>query len=177
MDNESTQHDEKETPLRQVADPSSELSAVKLAVRILGTAGEPAQFWADIANNAAYRDTHRRLAVFALFDRHVEAGMTLAELAAMLAEPTWLADDDVTVVETLAGKIPVRWTLEDTVFALLVFPGLEEPGEGPWAIYLRVAEKVNVTEFNALVHVRAASPNTAGALLLEVALAPPLQKE
>jgi len=174
MRSESPQADDKETLLRQVADPSSELSAVKLAVRILGTADEPAHFWTDIANNAAYHDAHRRLAVFALFDRHVETGMTLSELATLLAEPTWLVDGDVTVVKSLGGKIPVRWTFEDTVLVLLVFPRLEEPDGGPWAVYLRVAGKVNVTEFNRLIHNGIASPNTAGALLLEIALVPPL---
>jgi hypothetical protein len=113
----------------------------------------------------------RRRQVVELFREHVRPGMTLAELARVLDEPEWLRDEDLSVVDVLGGKIPVRWTHEDTVLVLGVLPGLpDDPG---WSIYLRVAGRVALADVLALLHGREAPAEVARAEIREIGFEPP----
>jgi hypothetical protein len=126
---------------------------------------------AVIAGSDAYSPDRRRRAVVELFRRHVKVGMTLAELARVLDDPAWLRDDDLSVVEVLGGKIPVAWTHEDTVLVLGVLPGL--PDDPSWAIYLRVAGRVELADVLALLRGGEAPPETAQAEIREIGFEPP----
>jgi len=109
--------------------------------------------------------------VVELFRRQVRPGMTLADLARVLGDAAWLRDEDLSVVDVLGGKIPVSWTLEDTVLVLGVLPGLpDDPG---WSIYLRVAGKLELADVLALLRGRDAPPAVARAEILEVGFEPP----
>jgi hypothetical protein len=145
-----------------------DISEVELrrALAALGAVTEPPQFWSRMANAPDYPIFHRRLCVFQLFRRHVHPGMKLSELASLLDRPTWLRDEDVQMVSVLAGKLPVQWTLADTVIVLAVFP--EAPQEEAGAIYLRLAGKVAVNDFLRLVRGCAASSAVGEAVILEV---------
>ena len=124
-----------------------------------------------IAGSDAHSPERRRRAVVELFRRQVRPGMTLAELARVLDDPDWLRDDDLSVVDVLGGKIPVSWTLEDTVLVLGVLPGLpDDPG---WSIYLRVAGKLELGEVLALLHGGTAPPEVERAEILEIGFEPP----
>lgn len=52
----------------------------------------------------------------AAIERDFAAGRTtLAELGALIDAPSWLRDGDVTVVDAVAGKLPVSWPSQGTV--------------------------------------------------------------
>ena len=124
-----------------------------------------------IAGSEADSPDRRRRAVVELFRRQVRPGMTLAELARVLDDPDWLRDDDLSVVDVLGGKIPVSWTLEDTVLVLGVLPGL--PDDPAWSIYLRVEGKLELADVLAVLHGRDAPPEVAGAEIREIGFEPP----
>jgi hypothetical protein len=126
---------------------------------------------AVVAGSDDHSPDSRRRAVVELFRRHATPGTTLAELARALDDPAWLRDEDLSVVEVLGGKIPVSWTLEDTVLVLGVLPGL--PDDPSWAIYLRVAGKVELADVLALLHGRDAPPEVGQAEILEIGFEPP----
>ena len=112
------------------------------AIQQLGTVTESAQFWSDIANSDSYSQDHRRRAVFQLWKRHVSPGITLAELARIFANPSWLADEEIHVVTFFAGKIPVKVRFSDPIFLLRLFPDLPDGRWKYWAIYFSVSGKV-----------------------------------
>ena len=124
-----------------------------------------------IAGSDAYGPDRRRRAVVELFRRQVQPGMTLADLARVLDDPAWLRDDDLSVVDVLGGKIPVSWTLEDTVLVLGVLPSL--PDDPAWSIYLRVAGKLELADVLALLHGGTAPPEVQRAEILEIGFEPP----
>ena len=159
--------------LAAIADPSTGRTALIDAIRGLGPVTEPASFWSDIAGDDAFGPEHRRRAVVALFRRHVVPGTTLAELARALGDPAWLVDDDVSVVDVLGGKIPVSWTIADTVLVFGVLPELSDEVSRDWAIYLRVAGTIDLADVIALLRGGTAAPEVQRAEILEVGFEPP----
>lgn len=155
-----------------IADPEIDRKTLIQAIRKLGPVTESAQFWVDMANSEQYGQDHRRQTVFQLFKRHVSPGLTLAELAQILDNPGWLANEDIAVVTALTGEIPVKWTLEDTVFVLSVFPALADGRYDHWAIYLRVSGQVDRESFISLLRGGPASEEVKQARVLEIALSP-----
>lgn len=98
----------------------------------LGPIKEPASFWSAIANDRSMPMTNRKLALVQLVRRHVVPGTTtVGAFARMLDGPRWLGDDKVTAFTAIAGKVPVSWSLDDTVIALAL------PGDS-CAIYLTI---------------------------------------
>jgi hypothetical protein len=83
----------------------------------------------------------RRTCIVQLFDRHVRAGMPLSRLLPILKLFRGLRDDDVFVIQTLAGNIPVDLTHEDTVFCCLVMP--RESDLDSRGVYVRVKGNVS----------------------------------
>ncbi len=158
--------------LSAIADPKINKKALMQAIKDLGPVTEPSQFWANIANCDKYNKNHRRYAVFQLFKRHVSSGLTLFELARILDNPRWLADDDITIVTGLAGKIPIKWTFEDTVFVIAVFPELTDNGYDRWAIYLRVSGKITRESLIRVLRGEIISENMRNARIPEFALIP-----
>jgi hypothetical protein len=155
-----------------IADPSTGRAELLDALRQLGPITERADFWSGIANSAAYRQDHRRQAVFALFRRHVSPGTTLADLARLLDGPTWLVDDDISVMTALGGKIPVAWTLDDTAAVLSVFPGLADDQHQYWAIYLRIGGQIDEQSIRAALRGAPAPSAVQQAQILEIGYLP-----
>jgi hypothetical protein len=158
-------------PLSVIAAKDVPEMELRNAIRELGPVTEPAQFWVNIANDSAYGMVHRRYCIFQLFKRHVPPGSKLSELYPRLNGPKWLRDEDVAIFGTLGGKIPVKWTFEDTVFCLRVFPDL--PGD-VWAIYLRISGKIDCDVFIKLLRGERVDPQFRNAKVLEVGFNPPL---
>lgn len=94
--------------------------------------------------------------------------MALGELAAVLGRAEWLHDEDVTVVEALAGKIPVGWSPNDTVVAIAVLPELD--GGRSWTVYLRISGRFGRDEFLRAVRTGEAPE---GRRVLELGFEPP----
>lgn len=113
------------------------MEKLQLAVGALGDVFEPPTFWSSIANSDDYAAQHRRLAVYQLFRRHVRAGQTLSELSEILDGPTWLMESNVVLVDRIHGKIPFKWDLDNSVFAIRL--GL--PADNNSTIYLKLAGK------------------------------------
>jgi hypothetical protein len=129
---------------------------------------EPPQFWTRITNDSHYRRFHRRRAVFQLFRRHVEPGMSISELGLLLSHPTWLRSGDILWVNLLRGHIPVRLDPKDTVFVLVVLPDAGKDQDG---IYLRVSGKVEEKQFQSLLLSNGKASKQAGsARILEMGL-------
>jgi hypothetical protein len=155
-----------------IADPKTDRQTLIQAIQQLGPVTEPASFWSAIANNAEYNQVARRWAVWELFRRHVEPDITLADLASVLDNPTWLADEAVSIVTVLGGRIPVKWTVEDTVFVLLVFPDLPNGPYKSWGVYLRVSGQVDRESFINVLRGQPVSAEVSNAQVLEYGLVP-----
>ncbi len=65
----------------------------------------------------------------------------------------------------LGGKVPVRWSLDDTVFVIRVLPGPPDPQA---ALYLRVSGHVALAGFRDLLAGQPSEPAVREALLLEI---------
>ncbi len=155
-----------------IADPKTDIQTLMRAVQQLGPVTEVASFWTAIGNNAEYSQKHRRWAVWELFHRHVKPGITLADLARILDNPTWLADESISVVTVLGGRIPVKWTFEDTVFSLLIFPDIPDDTYDSWGIYLRVSGKVDRESFIKVIRDQPVPAEVRNAQVLERGLVP-----
>jgi hypothetical protein len=158
--------------LVMIFDPKINQETLIHAIQNLGSNTESAHFWVRIANSQEYRQDHRRRAVFQLFQRHVVPGVRLSELAQILDNPSWLADDDVSVVTLMAGEVPVKLTPEDTVFVLPVFPNLPDGRYENWAIYLRVLGQVDRESFINILRGKPVAEAVSNAKVLEFALSP-----
>ncbi len=160
------------SPLDVIANPRIEGAELTTAIRNLPRGAEAPSFWSQIANSDRYSADHRRRAVFALFARHISPGLSLGELAGLLDNPTWVRDEDITAITRLGGKLPVRWSVNDTVFLFNVFPNVPDGIYQSWAIYLKVAGKVDRDVFVALIRGRP-SDSAGQAKILEIGYAPP----
>lgn len=158
--------------LARIADPEIEQKALVKAIRSLGPATEEPGFWSAIANDGRYNPDHRRRAVYELISRHLKRGMTLAELAVLLDNPTWLRDEDVSLVTVVGGRLPVRWSAEDTIFILHIFPDLSDRHYDHWAAYIKIAGQFALETIVDALHGRPAGEAAAQAPILEIGLIP-----
>jgi hypothetical protein len=110
------------------------------AAKLLDAVVEPPSFWSAIANDASMPIANRKLALVELVRRHVVAGTTtVGAFARMLDGAPWLNDSDITLVTSLAGKVPVKWSPENAV-AAITLPG------GSGAIYVTIAGRHSAEE-------------------------------
>ena len=158
--------------LTQIADPKIKQADLVEAIQQLGPVTEEPGFWSAIANDDNYSQDHRRRAVYELIQRHVHNGMTLADMAKILDDPTWLKDEDVTMVTIVGGKMPVKWSMEDTIFILHIFPGLPDRQYAHWAAYIKISGKVERQSIVDVLRGRPVEQAAAGATVLEVGLVP-----
>ena len=98
---------------------------------------EEAEAWARVANSDKYSDVRRRRAIFQLFDRHVRPGMTLGEMANLLAKPSWLKRENLCkIVGPAWGYVPIRYVGAETGFSVsLCLPSKDSSG-----VYVRVKD-------------------------------------
>jgi hypothetical protein len=157
-------------PLSTIARRDVEEAEFMRAIESLGAVTESPRFWTDLANSPDFGKIRRGHCVMQLFRRHVPPGTKLSGLGRVLDRPDWLRDEDVDVVADLGGKVPVRWTLEDTVFVLRVVPEL--PGKSE-AVYLRVSGKVDRGAFLKALRGQEVDPGTADATVLEIGISGP----
>lgn len=125
--------------MARIADPkTNDHDISKLANEVRGTkpSRPEAVVWAQIANSDQFSPARRRLAVFQLFDRNAALGMTVRDLAAVLAKPCWLTRDHVIEVTALGGAIGIDIVPGESVFVVL--PNLPENDRS--AVYLRVED-------------------------------------
>lgn len=155
-----------------IADPKADKEILLKAIQQIGTVTESAQFWTAIVNSNEYGKDHRRLAVFQLFQRFVSPSMTLFALAQILDNPRWLGDEDVSVVTVMGGEIPIKWSFEDTVFVLSVFPDLPDGRYEQWAIYLRMSGKLNQKDFIKVIRGESVAEYVKNSKVLELGLSP-----
>jgi hypothetical protein len=156
--------------LALVMDPLTDAHAVAMAARRL--VAVPAQTWKRVADDPAYSLLHRRLCVFELVRRHVQAGMTAARIAVLLDRPAWLRDADVRELGDIGGRpAPVSLAAGDTVTVIDVLPG-PAPSSRPWSIYLRWHGMVERAALAAQLRDPATPSAAAGAVLAEIALLP-----
>jgi hypothetical protein len=64
---------------------------------------ESADFWREIASNPTAACSVRQIAALQLFCRHVKPGMTMEDLAVLLAKPLWLDPKEVTFRRNFTG--------------------------------------------------------------------------
>lgn len=130
-------------PLENFKQPHLSEAELREAVELLGAVVEPPSFWSEIANDATMPVAHRKLALVQLVRRHVLPGnTTVGELAEMLNGARWLSNSDITVITEIGGKVPVSWSLDDT---LIVIP---LPG-GRGAIYLAIEGHYTVEQLTS----------------------------
>jgi len=135
-----------ESPFEMFQRRDSGEAELREAAERLGPVAEPPSFWSAIANDASRHATHRGLAVVELVRRHVVPGATtLGLFARMLDGASWLADDDVTAITEISGKVPVRWSPGDTVTSIAL------PGSRG-AIYLAISGSYSALEIAAALH-------------------------
>jgi hypothetical protein len=158
--------------LKQIANPDIKQAALVEAIQKLGPVTEEPGFWSAIANDEKYSQDHRRRAVYELFQRHIHSGMTLAVMAELLDDPTWLKDEDITMVTMVGGKLPVKWSMEDTIFILHIFPGLPDRQYAHWAAYIKISGKVERQSIVDVLRGRPVEPAAARATVLEIGLVP-----
>ena len=73
--------------------------------------------------------------------------MTIEQLSNILNRPSWLRAKDISIVTTLAGKIPVTFDPNDTIFVVAVYSEILNSESGGWNIYLRIEGKTDVEQF------------------------------
>jgi hypothetical protein len=156
--------------LSTIADTRVRYERLVRAVEKLGPVKETSQFWSAIANSQEYAKSHRRLAVFQLFGRHIEPGMPLSELSTILDKPTWLKDTDVSVVDRLYGYLPLNKLSPGTVFHIRVFPDLPKLR---WSISLRISGQVGLEDFLKVLNSQDAQQQVKDATILELGLCTP----
>jgi hypothetical protein len=159
--------------LSAITDPRTPRAALIQALGRLGPPGEPPRFWSAIANDDRFSPDHRRRAVFELMRRHVRIPVTVEALAGILDRPTWLHEEDVTVIDRLGGKIPVEFTFDDTVLVVGVFPNVGDTRLSRWSIYLRVQGHRTVQDVVHALQGRGDTKGVGTANVLEYALVPP----
>ena len=106
---------------------------------------------ARAANDWTNRNwAERRACIRKLVRNFIRPGDTLFDLSALLNQPTWLKDDDVTDWNHACGSffIPVDIRPEDSTFGIRLLP---EPGKNSGAIFLRISGKVDRLEFLRIV--------------------------
>jgi hypothetical protein len=127
--------------LRVIADKTSSMAAIKMAFQSLAGTTEVPKYWTRIANSDAFSKGHRRLAVFALFRRHVQPGMSLADVARILDGGTWLKDARIALAVQVSGPVPKLGRSSDTdKAAITVLPGSTASREAwirDWSVCLR----------------------------------------
>lgn len=112
-----------------------------------------ARFWSAVANDEKQPIWRRSAAIYMLFGKHVEREMTLAELAEILDKPTWLKEEDVSLIFKIAGWVPpevLRFNEDETLFCIIVFSdwkNIERHNKQCLAVYMSVSGQLSKKDF------------------------------
>jgi hypothetical protein len=152
-----------EEMLAAISDPATPLDAVRDAIaRLPSVAGSP-RLWLGVAADVRFSADHRARVVSAFFHRHIPDGTTLGELATQLEQPPWLSEDDVDVVSVMAGKLPVRWSPDETVIVLR--PSFD--GRPVGAVYLTVRGHLERPTVQAVICRNGGDPDARRARIVD----------
>ena len=157
--------------LSLVADKRSSEDALQSAIRNVGPVEEPASFWTTIGSDESYSRLHRRHSIFQFFYRHIVPGMTLADLARVMGKPTWLSENDVTIVEDLGGHIPVKLASDRTVLVFDVLPDKTTISDR-WQVYISVTGSISLPEIRGLLFEETAPESVRKAKIIEIGFSP-----
>lgn len=91
------------------------------------------------ANDSIKPQAERASAVFTLFAQHIRPGSSVDAVRRVFTDTTWLREIHLAGVRELAGKVPVEYSLEDTVFCMHLFPAEAEEQWSPWVVYFRLS--------------------------------------
>lgn len=119
----------------------------------------------EVASDERCSLRDRRWSILQIFKCHISNGMTLGQMVQQLGFPALLRDEDVVLVQILAGKIPVRWSLEDTIFAVHILPTADS---SPITVYLRIAGTISKDEFMSVLRGHPGNPALADRTVVEV---------
>ncbi len=158
-----------------ISNPNSSKTLLLKALKEFDQASdEPSTFWVDISNNNAYNDDHRRRAIFMLFKRHISNDITLYELSTHLKKPDWVKIENLQIVQTVGGGLPVNFNFDDTIIVVQIFPSLSDGRWENWAIYLRIEGKISLENFYKIISGsgRKGKSELNGRRLLEFGLSP-----
>ena len=151
---------------KRVSDRMISGSDLKSEINKLGGVTEPPSFWSDIANDQTYSAGHRAASICQFFRRHINASLSLVELAKLLDYPEWINLDTVTTVAHLRGEIPVAWHPGETVFAVRLFPG---EVEASLVLYIRISQPLEAETFVRIMRASNNDATATGANVLEAA--------
>jgi hypothetical protein len=153
-----------ENPFERFSRAASSEAELRQAMEGLGAVIEPPSFWSAIANDASMPVAHRKWALVQLVRRHVLPGLTtVGVFVEMLDGARWLSDTDIVVINVLGGKIPVKWSLDDTVIAIAL------PG-GHGAIYLAISGRIDTKELAGAFRGLSREERVLSAVIREVGL-------
>ena len=125
----------------------------------------------EIASDAQRPLPDRRRSILQIFTRYLSNGMTLGRMASQLGYPAWLRDEDIVLVAFLAGKIPVHWSPEDTIFAMHLLPATDD---SPVTVYLRIGGKISRDDVMIVLRGRTHHPALIDRWVVEIGHFPPL---
>jgi hypothetical protein len=125
-----------------------------------------------MANDSRQEPHLRRAAVFELFrNLQTEVPLSLGRVGEALDGPTWLADREIAVIDSVGGKLPVKWSSNDTIVAISVFPRLSDDGS-VWTAYMRIEGHHRRSEIADCLRKPGRKRAAATALVIELALSP-----
>lgn len=156
-----------------IQDPAVDPPALARALAGLGEVDEPATFWQVIIADAGYPAPHRAAAVCYLLARHGWPGMTLADLSDLLQAAHWLAEEDVVAIPWLMGELPVRWSDDDSYFAVGPFGGQMPEGSERTTIYLRIRGRVDAQTLRAGLSADSGADGAGQHAVIEIGFAGP----
>jgi hypothetical protein len=96
------------------------------------------ELWAGVANRSWANEPVRRVCADRLFHHHVRAGMKVSTLAALLNNPSWIADSDISALgdgtrySFFEGYNSVEVRAGNTVFIILCIPAQPDGTESVW---------------------------------------------
>lgn len=127
---------------------------------------ETGAWLAVIANNDGYPEYQRFACAARIFECCVHPGTDLEQAGRLLAPASWLRDEMVEVVATVAGELLVGWDPADTVYVLR---RRIERVVVPPVVYLRLTGRVAADA--VLKTMRGAGPLSAPIIVREIAVA------
>ncbi len=138
---------------------------------------EPVRFWTAIIENDKLEPWQRGIALYLLFERHVDKDATLGKLGEILNKPTWIKENDVRLITRLAGWVPLKLSFEDSTFSIRVFTNsdLEKNNRESIGLYITVSGEIDKATFLSIISNRQRHKNDSRRIK-EFAFSPTLEE-
>jgi hypothetical protein len=109
-------------------------------------ATEPTNFWTRMANDEKLENWQRGLSIYFLYHRQVQKDISLGELRKTLSEPTWLKEEDVSVLTLVAGSVPLKLKRGETLFCIPIFRNADPKKDRSDCILLFMSVSGSISE-------------------------------